>query len=396
MKEYVVGRNEAGKRLDKLLLKVLNQAPSSFVYKMLRKKNIKLNEKKADGNELLTEGDRIQIYLSDETFAKFHADSAAYGDGKLDVLSQDHTDKKKRRELKPSDILYEDADVMIMNKPAGVLSQKAAQEDDSINEQMIRYLLAQGKLTREQLETYTPSVCNRLDRNTSGIVMAGISLSGSQELSRMLKSRSLNKYYLALVAGRIEEAETHTAYLKKDERTNTVVVSRDQFERENIQNVQSSQGGRMIGTDRESNALENATQSVHDGQRIVTEYRPLYTNQDYTLLEVHLITGKTHQIRAHLAYLNHPIIGDAKYGKKRLNQEFRQSFGIQNQCLHAWRVEFPENTTLQTAGRQWSAPLPGKMNLAYKQIFDVDINAGFHTDHSKNQNVDINIDDESN
>lgn len=370
MKEYIVGKNEAGKRLDKLLLKVLNQAPSSFVYKMLRKKNIKLNEKKADGNELLTEGDRIQIYLSDETFGKFHADTAAYGDGKMDVLSQDQTEQKKRRELKPSEILYADADVMIMNKPAGILSQKAAPGDDSINEQMIRYLLAQGKLTREQLETYTPSVCNRLDRNTSGIVMAGISLVGSQELSRMLKRRSLNKYYLALVAGRVEKAETHTAYLKKDERTNTVVVSQD--------------------------VPANATQSVHDGQRIVTEYRPLYTNQDYTLLEVHLITGKTHQIRAHLAYLNHPIIGDAKYGRKRLNQEFRQSFGIQNQCLHAWRVEFPENTTLQTAGRQWSAPLPGKINQAYKQIFDVDINAGFHTDHSKNQNVDINIDDESN
>lgn len=395
MKEYIVGKNEAGKRLDKLLLKVLNQAPSSFVYKMLRKKNIKLNEKKADGNELLTEGDRIQIYLSDETFAKFHADTAAYGDGGSYALSYDQTEQQKRRELKSSDILYMDADVMIMNKPAGVLSQKAAPEDDSINEQMIRYLLAHGKLTREQLETFTPSVCNRLDRNTSGIVMAGISLSGSQELSRMLKSRSLNKYYLALVAGRIETAGMHTAYLKKDERTNTVVVSRDQFKREDIQNVQSSQGVRVKWTDRESNASENAIQSVHEGQRIVTEYRPLYTNQNYTLLEVHLITGKTHQIRAHLAYLDHPIIGDAKYGKKQLNQEFRQSFGIQNQCLHAWRVEFPENTTLQAAGRQWSAPLPGKMNLAYKQIFDVDINAGFNADYSKNKDTDINIDDES-
>lgn len=333
MKEIVVGKNEAGQRLDKLLGKVLNQAPSSFIYKMLRKKNIKLNQKKAEGKELLAVGDTVQIYLSDETYEKFHQE-------KKERYRKENTPKESS--LNANQIIYQDKNIMILNKPAGVLSQKAKAEDDSINEQMIRYLLEQGALSKEQLDTFTPSVCNRLDRNTSGIVLVGISLNGSRELSRVLRDRSLGKYYLALVSGTMMEAKEVTAYLQKNVKTNRVVVSE---------------------------------QKIEGSDFIETHYQPLYWNEDYTLLEVKLVTGKSHQIRAHLAHLGYPIVGDAKYGKPEVNRRFREKFGIQNQFLHAYRVVFPElEGELQgLSGNEFKAPLPMKCHKAIQAIWGVQV-----------------------
>lgn len=328
MKEIQVGRNEAGKRLDKLLGKVLNQAPSSFVYKMLRKKNIKLNEKRAEGKELLKEGDRIQIYLSDETYARFHADETpVVMNGTLD----------------PKRIIYQDKDVLIVNKPSGVLSQKAQTRDDSMNEQILRYLLKEHAITEEQLKTFVPSVCNRLDRNTSGILLAGVSLPGSRELSRMLKDRSLSKYYLALVAGEVTQAVHTTAYLKKDNRQNRVTVSE---------------------------------QEVPGADRIETWYRPVLIGREYTLLEVQLITGKSHQIRAHLAALGYPILGDPKYGDVEKNRRLREQHRIQSQCLHAYRVVFPDKAgeLEQLSGKTFQAQLPNAMDALIRHIWKKSVN----------------------
>lgn len=335
MKEITIGKNEAGQRLDKLLAKILNQAPSSFIYKMLRKKNIKLNQKRAEGKEVLQAGDQVQIYLSDETFDKFHRDKALM---EKPSLSQSLEKQGSSNSLFPRVILYQDDDIMILNKPAGVLSQKAKPEDDSINEQMLRYLLEQGTLNREQLSTFTPSVCNRLDRNTSGIVLAGISLQGSRELSRMLKERSLGKYYLTLVSGKMTDSMEVTAYLQKDTAANRVRVFR---------------------------------QPIPGSVQIETHYKPIQWNDEYTLLEVKLITGKSHQIRAHLAYLGHPVLGDAKYGDREQNREFRKRFGIQNQFLHAYRVVFPQMTGELEAlsQKEWKAPLPGKCKAALELLW---------------------------
>lgn len=345
MKEITIGKNEAGQRLDKLLAKILNQAPSSFIYKMLRKKNIKLNQKRAEGKEVLQAGDQVQIFLSDDTFDKFHKDHAVVEKTPLNSASVNRTiDGKQERRgssnpLFPRVILYQDDNIMIMNKPAGVLSQKAKSEDDSINEQMLRYLLEQGTLNREQLSTFTPSVCNRLDRNTSGIVLAGVSLRGSQELSRMLKDRSLEKYYLTLVTGKMTEPMKVTAYLQKDTATNRVKVW--------------------------NHPMPGSVQ-------IETHYKPIQWKEEYTLLEVKLITGKSHQIRAHLAYLGHPVLGDAKYGSREENREFRNRFGIQNQFLHAYRVVFPRITgELESLSqREWKAPLPGKCKAALELLWE--------------------------
>lgn len=344
MKEITIGKNEAGQRLDKLLAKILNQAPASFIYKMLRKKNIKLNQKRAEGKEVLQAGDQVQIYLSDETFDKFHMDKAFMETVPVNKPSQNKGPSGKQERKGGSDllfprvILYQDDNIMIMNKPAGVLSQKAKPEDDSINEQMIRYLLEQGTLNREQLSTFMPSVCNRLDRNTSGIVLAGISLKGSQELSRMLKERSLEKYYLTLVSGKMTDSMEVTAYLQKDTTANRVRVS---------------------------------GQPIPGGVQIETHYKPIQWDEEYTLLEVKLITGKSHQIRAHLAYLGYPVAGDAKYGNREQNREFRNRFGIQNQFLHAYRVVFPRMTGELEAlsQKEWKAPLPGKCKAALELLW---------------------------
>lgn len=337
MKESIVGKNEAGQRFDKLLGKILNEAPAGFIYKMLRKKNIKLNQRKADGREILKEGDLIQIYLSDETFLKFHKDKKA-------DLAED-AEAFRGQALSRSRILYQDTDIMIINKQAGLLSQKARPEDDSLNEQMLRYLLATQAMKKEQLVTFTPSVCNRLDRNTSGIVLAGISLAGSQMLSAMLKERTLHKYYLALVQGSIREAGGGRAYLLKDTRKNCVRICHE-----------PKDGAVMIET----------------------QYRPLYYNSEYTLLEVELITGKSHQIRAYLASLGHPILGDAKYGNRTENQSFRSRYGMQNQCLHAYRVEFPvlEGDWSHLSQKTWTAPLPEKYQSALEAIWGKELRYG--------------------
>ena len=301
MKEIVINENEAGQRLDKFLGKLLKEAPASFYYKMLRKKNIVLNGKKATGNEKLTAGDSIKLFLSDETFEKFAG-------------------KRQTNDLAASvpnialEIVNEDHDVLAINKPAGMLSQKAKKEDISANEYILQYLLESGTITRESLHTFKPSVCNRLDRNTSGILVAGKTLNGLQQMSKAFRERSMEKYYLAIVAGHISKPRRIEGFLKKDEKNNQVTI---------------------------------LSEPSNDAKPIITEYRPLKLVGQVTLLEVHLITGRSHQIRAHLASIGHPVIGDTKYGNPRLNREFLKNAGVTHQLLHAYRLFLADGTKIQ-------------------------------------------------
>ncbi len=188
MQEIIVTANEAGQRFDKLLAKYLNDAPKSFIYKMLRKKNIVLNDKKATGNEKLSVGDSVKLYLADDTIAKFSKTELITTNAKLDII-------------------YEDENVMMINKPVGMLSQKAEAKDESLVEHVISHLLTLGELTSEDLRKFKPSICNRLDRNTSGLVVAGKSLAGLQEMGALFKERSLKKYYRCLVMGKVSEKQ---------------------------------------------------------------------------------------------------------------------------------------------------------------------------------------------
>ena len=316
MKQITVSENEAGQRLDKLLAKFLREAPKSFLYKMMRKKNITLNGKKVQGNEMLQVGDEIKLFFSDETLEKFQGSAPA-----VSVPKQ-----VSRTKL---DVIYEDEHIILINKPAGMLSQKARPQDVSLVEHLIGYLLDNGSITKEQLASFHPAVCNRLDRNTSGLVVAGKSLAGLQGISKMLNERTMKKYYRCVVAGYITGSQHLKGYLWKDEKTNKVQILKSERP---------------------------------DAKWIETEYRAIKSANGLTLLEVHLITGRSHQIRAHLASIGHPIVGDTKYGNPNLNRKYQQSHGIKCQMLHAYRLEMPEKMEGKLdylAGKKFEAPLPG-------------------------------------
>lgn len=216
MREFKINENEAGQRFDKYLKKLLGNAPGSFIYKMLRKKNITLNGKKADGTEKLNQGDDIKLFFSDETFEKFSGSGTPDSEFEaLKVLSREFTSGKRKLP-----VVYEDKDVIFINKPTGMLSQKAKPEDISANEYILAYLIAKGELTESSFRTFRPSICNRLDRNTSGLLAAGKTLKGLQEMAKALKERSVQKYYRCIVKGTVKEASYLKGYLQKDESSN--------------------------------------------------------------------------------------------------------------------------------------------------------------------------------
>ena len=317
MKAVNVGRNEAGQRLDRILTRLFPNAGKGFIFKMLRKKNIVLNGKKAEGCEKLNEGDEIKIFLSDETYAKMSGQGAVCTDTGIQEIEKKAYDPQKNRNqgkdyvrMITDMIVYEDADIIVLNKPEGVLSQKAKESDISLNEMLTAYMLDKGEIDEEQLKTFRPSMCNRLDRNTSGLICGGKSLKGLQFLSEIFRNRTVDKYYICVVKGRIKDFRRIEGYLVKNEKTNTVSIQ----------------------------IKPNAKDAVH----IVTEYRPLKTEEDRTILEVKLITGKSHQIRAHLASIGHPIAGDSKYGDPDFNKWAKKYYGAVSQMLVAYRLVFPK------------------------------------------------------
>lgn len=314
MKEYTITKNEAGQRFDKYLVKLFCNAGSGLLFKQLRNKNITLNGNKAKGNEILKEQDLIRVFMSDETITKFTAreEEAAIKDG---------------FRLK---IVYEDEHIILADKPAGVLSQKALETDVSMNEYLVDYLRRTKKLNTKEL--FRPAFCNRLDRNTSGLMIGGKSLKGLQTMSALLKDRSLGKYYLAIVLGTVEKGTSLHGYISKDESANKVRISQ--------------------------------TQEEHMDE-IATDYVPLAHTDGLTLLKVHLITGKTHQIRAHLAFMGHPILGDGKYGDKNANTKY----GLRQQMLHSYEVVFPvmEEEFLPISGKKFKTQYPENFKKFFQE-----------------------------
>jgi 23S rRNA pseudouridine955/2504/2580 synthase len=249
--------------------------------------------------------------LPDEIFEKFRGFAPCDNN---DELSQYDRAYQKLSDLH---IIYEDENILIVNKPSGVLSQKAKPDDISVNEWLIGYMLANNLIDNKALATFKPSVCNRLDRNTSGMVACGKSLIGSQYLSRIIKDKSLEKYYYCLVAGEINIDERLSGYLYKDEVKNKVTVFKNEDE---------------VPSDLMADFID-------------TKFKTVTCANNVTLLEVQLFTGKTHQIRAHLASVGHPIIGDTKYGNEKVNKEYSK-LGVKHQLLHAHKLVFPTNDSI--------------------------------------------------
>ena len=303
MKEFTIADNAAGQRLDRFLGKVLPQADPAFLHRMLRKKNITRNDKKADGNERVAAGDVIRLWFSDETYQKFSGEQKRSAHYPLWEGMQDA-------------IVFENDCLLALNKPVGMLTQKAAPSDVSVNEYMLGYLAAKGEYVSERPGEFKPGVVNRLDRNTSGLVLAAKSLAVAQALSEQLREKQLRKFYLACVNGEVREAKRLSAFLYKDKESN-------------------------------QSRIRDTAESAED-RAIQTAFRPLAVRDGLSLLEVELLTGRSHQIRAQLAAIGHPIAGDPKYGDRNLNARLMQRYGLKHQLLHAYCLRFPsESGTLE-------------------------------------------------
>ncbi len=282
MKEIIIRSDEAGQRLDKYLKKLMPAAGTGFLYKMLRKKNIDLNGAKSDGSTILSAGDHVRIFFSDETYEKMR--------GIVDAKTG--TQDKNDLHL---DIILETDDVLFINKPAGILSQGSEKGQLSIND-----ILRQRYSNTDN--TYTPSVCNRLDRNTSGMLMAAKTYAGSRLVSDLIKTHSVRKKYLAIAEGDMEGAGMLKGYLTKDHERNIVRIK----------------------------------DSGEEKDAVSTGYKVLGKKNGYSLVEVELITGKSHQIRAHLSSIGHPLAGDIKYGGHPYK-------GLKYQLLHSWKIVLPDS-----------------------------------------------------
>lgn len=370
MYQVQITDKDAGQRLDKYLHRILPKAEMGFLYKMLRKKNITLNDKKADGSERIIEGDSVAIYFSDETLAKFRGRN-------FDVSGTKHTERerisrlghtgsaKERITERETDyiaayhkihgvrILYENDHILLADKPAGVLSQKAERNDFSLNEWLIGYLLTNGAVTEEELSVFRPSVCNRLDRNTSGIVLCSKTLRGARLLGELLKNRTLHKYYRLYVKGIVEDEQLIEGYLAKDEEHNKVYI--EPLYIDNSSDTHETAHKQTHAEHKKMKSLDEVKSSY-----IKTGYRPVRAERDKTLLEVELFTGKTHQIRAHLAGIGHPLLGDPKYGDAAWNEEYRKKYHVRAQLLHAYKVVFPplDEPFGDISGRTFTAELP--------------------------------------
>lgn len=328
MKEMTVQAGEAGQRLEKYIRRILPNAGTSFLYRMLRKKNITLNGKKADGTEHVAAGDVVRFFFSDETFDKF-AEKSTEQDEKVQGY------RKAYDALSGIRVIFETEDVCVLDKPAGMLSQKAAADDLSVNEWFVGYLLHAGKIRAESLSSFTPSVANRLDRNTEGLLLAGKTLRGSRLLAQLLRERRIGKYYSMVIWGTLPGPCRRSAYLIKDEKTNTVRILQEK---------------------------------VTGASRIETAFTPLRTGRNGTcsLVRAELVTGKTHQLRAQLADMGHPIVGDPKYGDASRDASIA-GLHIRRQLLICSEVVFPELPDYpELSGKEIRVPLPG----IYERVLD--------------------------
>jgi len=302
-----IAQRDANRRLDKFLFQYLNAAPENFIYKMLRKKNITLNEVKAKGAEIIKDGDIIQLFLADETIAKFRK-------------------VRKIAVAKPlTGIIFEDEDLLIVNKPPGLPSHGGMEHrEDHLLARVLYYLQKSGSY--DPSDNFVPALCNRLDVNTSGLVVCGKTLHALQYVNALFANQGIDKEYLTIVdgeLGKVGKSRVLRGYYQKDGKSNTARVVSHQTD----------------------TAVTTAYTVVKISQ-----------NGKYTLVSVNPITGRSHQIRAHFASIGHPLVGDKKYGGSLTN------FGF-GQLLHCHCLSIPQHN------KRWEAPLPKSFQKCLDEWF---------------------------
>lgn len=321
MKTLIIDKNHANQRIDKYLKKLLCQAPSQLIYKMLRTKDVKVNGVKVKENYILKEGDEVSLFLYEDRF-------------------QEYTRPQTIFELKIEfDVLYEDEQILVVYKPAGLLVHEDINEDmNTLDHQVLTYLYQKGEYDPKDSLGFTPGPVHRLDRNTSGIVIFGKTMQALQALNEMMKKRHcIEKTYLTICKGYMTSQEL-IGYVKKDSNQSLMkIVSQD------------TQGALKMHTIIES----------------------VISSKDYSLLKVKLVTGRTHQIRIHLASVHHPVIGDRKYGDFECNRIMKKKYRLDHQFLHAYQICFvkPIGCLKYLQNKVITCPLPKELLKIKQDIF---------------------------
>ena len=288
MKEFQIKKNDAGQRLDKFLSKAIKGLPTSLMYKYIRTKKIKVNRARTEQKYVLQEGDIVQLFIKDEFFDSPEKDNSA-----LASITPKLT------------IVYEDENIILCNKRPGVLVHEDDEgKDNTLIMHIKAYLYQKGEYDPENEQSFAPALCNRIDRNTGGIVIGAKNAEALRVMNEKIKNDEISKFYYCVVHGKMpKKADTLTGFLLKDSDKNQVKI----FDKQ-----------------------------VKGSKNIITKYKVVSEKNGMSLLEIELVTGRTHQIRAHMSYIGHPLLGDGKYG---INKDDRAK-GYKYQALYAYRLRF--------------------------------------------------------
>lgn len=316
MRQFEILRNDEGMRLDRFLKKILPEAGLSLLYKSIRKKNIVVNKKKVTPEYILRLGDKVDIFFSDETLKKFQGE-----------------EKRKKRGHHPK-IVLETKHVLIMEKPVGILSHgSGGKYEPNMVDDLITYLIDTDQYIPRIEKTFTPSICNRLDRNTSGLIIGAKTGLGLREVNQMIRQREIEKYYLTICEGVLKEKREIHSLIEKNKDKNRV--------------FESEQGRESYGI-----------------------YEPIEVGKNHTLVSVNLITGRTHQIRMQLASIGHPVLGDHKYGTRKKSWNKNSEESIDHQLLHSHRLVFPKikGELSELSGKVIESKIKGQFARVWEEI----------------------------